>query len=390
MNKRNCRPLLSNPHCYRMEGTFRMSHGQLYRASAAILIIYLYQFSWSKLTCSPTFNSTVAVPSVAIDDETVSARTVAARREAYQIAEALFTRMSILETHGLYHENLVVSIAQLTTTSCLLCHTRFTTYLSAILTMAFERYSIDHDDNPFPLLYQSVKWEDFSKGRQIAVLHRPENDSVPLIRSTTVYETPSQPFQPIHHTMIDSIRQATGIQDLELNNAMLEVYDSRYRTMNFHTDQALDLDPGSYICLFSCYEHGADSHPRVLTVKSKDNGEESEVQLLHHSVVVFSTTTNQKHLHKIEGRDLPRDHNNRWMGFTLRLAKTSVKIVDGVSHLMSGQSHKGELTIATDKERGAFFGLKGLENKGVDFQWPEIGYTISPSDLMLTTNQSPD
>jgi hypothetical protein len=163
---------------------------------------------------------------------------------------------------------------------------------------------------------------------------------------------------------------------------MLEVYDSRYRTMKFHTDQALDLNPDSYICLFSCYEHGSDSHPRILTVKNKDSGEEFEVQLLHHSVVVFSTATNQKHLHKIEGRDLPKNHNNRWMGFTLRLAKLSVKFVDGVPHLISDQSQQGELTIATEEERRAFFGYKGSENKSTDFQWPEIQYTISPSDCM--------
>jgi hypothetical protein len=256
--------------------------------------------------------------------------------------------------------------------------------------MLFERYSIHHDKNFFPLLYQSVKWEDFSKGRQIAVLHRPENDSVPLVRTTTVYETPSQPFQPIHQSVINRIQEDSGIENLQLNNAMLEVYDTRYRTMKFHTDQALDLDPDSYICLFSCYEHGADSHPRVLTVKDKDSGEEYELQLLHHSVVVFSTATNQKHLHKIEGRDLPKNHDNRWMGFTLRLARTSVKFIDDVPTLISGQVQQGELTVATEEERKAFFGSKGLENKSADFKWPDIQYTISPSDRMPTTSQSPE
>ena len=250
--------------------------------------------------------------------------------------------------------------------------------------MSFERYSIDHDENLFPLLYQSVKWEDFSKGRQIAVLHRAENGSVPLVRTTTVYESPSQPFQPIHQSVINQIREVSGIQNLLLNNAMLEVYDERYKTMKFHTDQALDLDPDSYICLFSCYEQGADSHPRVLTVKNKDSEEEFEVPLLHHSVVIFSTVTNQKHLHKVEGRDLPKNHKSRWMGFTLRLAKTSVKFIDGIPTLISGPVQQGELTLATEEERRAFFGFKGSENKSSEFEWPDIRYTISPSDRMPT------
>ena len=41
--------------------------------------------------------------------------------------------------------------------------------------------------------------------------------------------------------------------------------------------------------MFSCYENGADAHPRILTVKSKESGDEWEVELLHHSAVVFST-----------------------------------------------------------------------------------------------------
>ena len=250
--------------------------------------------------------------------------------------------------------------------------------------MSFDRYRVDLPDNVFPLLRQSVGWEEFSKGRQIAVLHRPENKGTPLIRTTTVYQAPSQPFKPIHESIIQGIQNASGIKDLDLNNAMLEVYDSRYTTMGFHTDQALDIQSDSYICLFSCYENGADAHPRVLTVKNNESGQEFEVQLLHHSVVVFSAVTNRHHLHKIEGRDLPEGHDNRWMGFTLRLSKSFVRFRDGVPHHVSEGVDMGELTLATDMERRAFYGFKGQENKGIDYQYPELRYTISPSDLVPT------
>jgi hypothetical protein len=257
--------------------------------------------------------------------------------------------------------------------------------------MSFERYTINHSNpNFFPTLSQSVQWEDFSKGRQIANLHRPqENNKTPIVRTTTVYQQCSQAFSPIHHTIIDGIRAATGIETLDLNNAMLEVYDSRYKTMGFHTDQALDLNPNSCICLFSCYELGADAHPRVLTVKNKESGHQFEVPLVHHSVVVFSTATNRRHLHKIEAaKTQPKGYvDNRWMGFTLRLAKTFVKFNDDdVPYLISAGEDEvelRELTMATDDDKGSFFKLKGRENRETDFEWPEIHYTISPSDRMM-------
>ena len=251
--------------------------------------------------------------------------------------------------------------------------------------MSFERYSIDHDDNLFPLLYQSAKWENFSKCRQIANLYRPDNDGIPLIRTTTVYQNPSQPMSDVHQTVIDKIRQVSGIADLVLNNAMLEVYNWRYKTMGFHTDQATDMAENSYICLFSCYEQGPDDFPRILTVMNKESEAEIDVELLHHSVVVFSTATNRRHKHKIERRDLPNNHANRWMGLTLRLAKNKVNFVDGVPQIVSNGTNHGPLTMATDNEKGDFFKLKGRENREVDFSWPEINYTISPSDLMPPT-----
>ncbi|KAF3915569.1 hypothetical protein ABW21_db0205698 [Orbilia brochopaga] len=251
--------------------------------------------------------------------------------------------------------------------------------------MSFQRYTIndsDSFDNFFPLLYESVEWEGFSKGRQIAIIHRPTESQIPLVRTTTVYQTPSQPFSPVHQTIIDRIKEASGIEVLHFNHAMMEIYDSRYTSMGFHTDQALDLDPDSYICLFSCYEHGADMHPRVLTVRNKESEEEFEVQLLHHSAVIFSTAANQKHLHKIEGKGLPKNHDNRWMGLTLRLSKSFVKFVNGVPCLIRGKSELGELKDATEAERRAFFGYKGLENRTTDYEYPDIRYTISPSDRM--------
>ncbi|KAK6538643.1 hypothetical protein TWF694_010221 [Orbilia ellipsospora] len=257
--------------------------------------------------------------------------------------------------------------------------------------MSFQSYSLSFPDTPtlFPQLLRSVRWETFSKNRQIAIIHRPSdtNNDTPLVRTTTAYQTPSQPFSPLHDTIISSIREVSGIENLTLNHAMMEIYDSRYTTMGFHTDQALDLAPDSYICLFSSYEHGADEHARVLTVKNKESGEEFVVELSHHSVVIFSTEANRAHVHKIEAKDLPRDYDNRWMGVTLRLAKSFVRFVDNVPVLVSGGEEVGELMMATDRERGEFYRHKGMENRESGFEWPGVNYTISPSDRMAVTDE---
>ena len=34
---------------------------------------------------------------------------------------------------------------------------------------------------------------------------------------------------------------------------MIERYNYKYVTMKDHSDQDMDLDPESYICVFSCY-----------------------------------------------------------------------------------------------------------------------------------------
>ncbi|KAF3909576.1 hypothetical protein AA313_de0205610 [Arthrobotrys entomopaga] len=262
--------------------------------------------------------------------------------------------------------------------------------------MSFQTYNLTFPDTPtlFPQLLRTVRWETFSKNRQIAITHRPSNtntnnnNETPIVRTTTAYQTPSQPFSPLHETIISTIRQKSGIPNLTLNHAMMEIYDSKYTTMGFHTDQALDLASDSYICLFSTYEHGADDHPRVLVVKNKENGEESVVELAHHSVVIFSTEANRTHVHKIEGRGLPSGYGNRWMGVTFRLAKSYVRVVDGVSVLFSeGGVEVGELTVATEGERREFFGMKAVENReGVGFEWPVVKYTISPSDMLIASD----
>ena len=148
--------------------------------------------------------------------------------------------------------------------------------------------------------------------------------------------------------------------------------------MGAHSDQALDLDDASEIALFSCYERPAPARPsRRLLVESKEPGGASfAVPLPHHGVVVFSTETNRRFRHRIvldAAADTPDDP---WIGVTCRSARTFVRFREGEAHLPDDTP----LTLASEEECREFFGLRRRENHAVDFVWPRILYTISPSD----------
>ncbi len=235
----------------------------------------------------------------------------------------------------------------------------------------FQKHILDIDSHSFSKLQHSVEWEQFSKNRQGAILvHEEKDDSLPIIRTTTSYKKPSQKFSLIHHNLIEEIRTRAG-EELYFNNAMIEIYDSKYTKMGFHSDQALDLDENSYICLFSCYEDENENWPRKLVVKNKITGDTFDILLNHNSAVLFSKKDNDEHLHKIV-TDI-KAPKSKWLGLTFRLSKTFVKKHDNVFTFQNGK----QLTQATETEKMEFFKHKSLENAQVGYKYPEIYYTLS-------------
>jgi len=176
---------------------------------------------------------------------------------------------------------------------------------------------------------------------------------------------------------MERIKEKTQIG--EFNNAMIEIYDSTYRKMGSHSDQALDLADDSYIAIYSCYEDPATTNLRKLIVQQKgdDIDKQSKILSMHHdSVIFFSTSTNSQHLHKIV---LDTEDSNRWLGITFRLSKTFIKWIDGVPTL----THSGiPLTLANKEESKRFYKFRSEENREVQFNYPELNYTVSPSDLL--------
>lgn len=244
----------------------------------------------------------------------------------------------------------------------------------------FEKIIINFGkQNLFQQLVNSTNFEDITKGRKGAVLVDNRNGLIPIVRTTTKYETPAQKFLPIHYELMKKINEKFH-ERLEFNNALIEIYNSDYCKMGFHTDQSLDLEKESYICLFSCYEATPDkkTETRKLKIKNKITNKLSEVWLENNSAILFSTSTNHKNQHKIV-LEINKKTDNKWLGITFRLSKTFIKFIGKIPHLIPNNSI---LKIANNDERKEFYKFKGKENSATEFSYPEINYTISISDTM--------
>ncbi|MFJ7957821.1 hypothetical protein ACIQ62_16185 [Streptomyces sp. NPDC096319] len=244
---------------------------------------------------------------------------------------------------------------------------------------AFRSYSLEIEGDVFAELSGSAVLEAVGKGRQGAVLTRPDaTGGVPLVRTTTTYGSPAQRFRPVHERLARRIQERAALP-LGFDNALIENYTNAYTTMGGHCDQALDLAGDSHIAVFSCYRYPEAGPPRKLVVESKESvGETFEIPLSHHSAVVFSVAANRRFRHRIvlDAPGGPAD--NRWLGVTFRTSRTVLRFHEGQALLPEGT----RLTPADDEQRREFFRLRRRENQETDFVYPPLTYTISESDLM--------
>jgi hypothetical protein len=250
----------------------------------------------------------------------------------------------------------------------------------------FTKYIIDLKTNKYDDLSKLTDFEDITKGRQGANLVNVDldhkKDLIPIIRTTTCYTKASQKFLPLHHEIIKNIKTTSNIKNLEFNNALIEIYDSDYTTMGFHSDQALDLADNSYICLFSCYNTESPKDKRKLIIKEKtekiQETKSSEIILDHNSIVLFSTEINKKWLHKII-LEKKTNNNDKWLGITWRLSKTYIKFTNNVPYTFPDNKI---FKLADNNEKKEFYKYKKLENDDINYKYPQLNYSISPSDIM--------
>ncbi|NML51729.1 hypothetical protein HHL19_22500 [Streptomyces sp. R302] len=241
------------------------------------------------------------------------------------------------------------------------------------------------EENPFAELSVSAHLEDLGKGRRGATLAKvDETGGVPLVRTTTRYDRPTQRFHVVHERLAQRVQACAGIP-IGFDNALIEIYTDAYRKMGSHSDQALDLADASSIAVFSCYRTPESTPPRKLIVESKeDSGETYEIALTHNSVVAFSVASNRRFRHRIVLDTPPgtataaQPDGNPWLGVTFRTSKTIVHFRDGHPYLPQG----ARLTSADDEQRREFYGLRRRENEETAFTYPALTYTVSESDLI--------
>ena len=236
----------------------------------------------------------------------------------------------------------------------------------------------------FRALSDATVFERLGPGRRAAVVVEPTLDgSVPIVRTTTPFASPAQPFNAAYGALIATIAAAgapAATGPMRFNNALVEVYDDTYASMGYHTDQSLDLAADSSICLFSCYSSPAASQ-RILRVQHKATGATRDIDLRQASIVVFSTHANGTHLHKILRRE--RALGGEWLGVTLRLSKTYV-VADNDGGGVRLAATRSPLRLATDAERRTFIQLKRAENDtDGPFVYPMLDYTLSASDVVM-------
>lgn len=224
---------------------------------------------------------------------------------------------------------------------------------------AFTQFTLPAAATPtFDTLAEGVAFEHVGRGRDVAVLFRELGDSrVPVVRTMARYSQPSQPFTGCVGALADAVF-ATGRLAVPLNNAMAEIYDRDYRTMGFHSDMALDLDPASHIAIFSVYDSPPPSGAiRDLVIVDKATGADTLLPLAPRTVTLFSVQDNAQFLHKIVLRapPSPAADSVRWLGVTLRTSMTVVRFGSepGPPVFTGGDEEAGgrrPLSLATEEQ----------------------------------------
>ena len=244
--------------------------------------------------------------------------------------------------------------------------------------------NLDSNEINFDKLTSDINFELITTGRVGANLFSYDSsvNQIPLVRTTTIYSNPLQQYKQLHLDLINKIKSQVMSElnfDLgTLNNGLAEIYTNEYKTMGFHSDQTLDLEKNSFICIYSHYSNPKTSLVRILEIKNKKSCEKTSISLTHNSLIIFDYETNQTNLHKII---LPSQSSNendiKWFGLTLRTSKTFIKFIDSIPYILND-----ELKLATAEEKKEFYKLRSIENKSSHFDYPHISYTISSSDIV--------
>lgn len=123
--------------------------------------------------------------------------------------------------------------------------------------------------------------------------------------------------------------------------------------MGFHSDQALDLETNSWICICSIYSNPElTSSIRKLIDWSKLTDVLQEYELTHISIIMFDTNTNVTHIHKIIlSNPNAKPNPNVWFRITFRTTKTFIKFDNSKPYFANTME---EFVLAIKQEKKNF------------------------------------
>jgi hypothetical protein len=258
-----------------------------------------------------------------------------------------------------------------------------------ILDLSLEESKLGMGMGMFDYIYSHTNWEFITKGRYCANIvntsigSESDNVSIPIVRTTTKYTKPVQLLTQEYSRIIDIIMDQTNnmIQQsngsIKWTNGMIELYDDNYRTMGFHTDQMQDISPGTYICIISLYPSNAK--PRQFYIKNKQSNLVRIFPMDNYSVIIMDTNENKQHVHKI----ISNQSSGYWIGITLRYSQTWITWKDQECYLLSANQTKLiKFSIGTESDQTLYYKMKKNENSMIEWEWPYLTWTISPSDLI--------
>lgn len=250
----------------------------------------------------------------------------------------------------------------------------------------------------FEELSACTQLEAVGRGRFAAKIFNSDDNKIPLVRTTSSYEQPSQRMTPLHLRIIDQINKQLNVSPpLVLNNALVEIYRGTYDTMKFHSDQALDLQEDSSIVIFTCTNNPESKTPPRLHVRDKahpvgpiikigwghsyvDNLFEEKVFPFNHcAAIVFSTQTNASHIHTIYQKCT---ENEQWLYITFRTARTFIEFKEHIPYFVNCWLAPDRLHLADKSERQQFYQNKSNENNRTAFNPAsvKIKFTVSKGD----------
>lgn len=251
----------------------------------------------------------------------------------------------------------------------------------------FIKTTLPFEHNLFNELSNTINFENVGKGRLGNHLIQASNKGIPIIRTTTQYNIPAHNFSSIHNKIIDTVNDTIkSLPSMNFNNALIEVYDSSYTKMKYHSDQSLDLADNSYIGLFSCYEKPnelTEHNIRKLKIKDKTTNDEFEIPLTHNSFILFSISANSRFFHKIILEQLTQKKTlkteNKWLGITFRESKTFINFKNNLPYLINDKL----LELANEEQSKTYYKLRGEENRNTGFIYPKIDYTLNKADTII-------